>query len=525
VKLENLIAGRWQYGQGEGVSLHNPVTGEMVAKVSSDGSDLGGGLEFARNTGGAALRALTYAQRANLLGAIADTLTKHRDAYFDIALRNSGSTKADAAIDIDGSIYTLKTYARAGKTLGEARRLTDGALHSLSKDGTFQARHYLVPRTGAAVFINAFNFPAWGLWEKAAPALLAGMPVFVKPATPTAWLAQRMVRDIVDAEVLPDGALSIVCGGARDLLDHINETDVISFTGSADTAAQVRTHPAVVRAGVPVNIEADSVNAAILGRDAAPTSREFALLVTEVVREMTQKAGQKCTAIRRVLVPAAIARKVADAIADELAQVKVGDPAHPEVTMGPLVSRAQQTAAFQGIATLLQESKRRTGDPSHFKPINADPAVGAFVPPTLLYCGKSASARLVHEVEVFGPVATVIPYASIADAIALVRRGRGSLVASIFSSEAELLSQVVPAIADLHGRILVVDAVVDSKHTGHGNVMPTCTHGGPGRAGGGEELGGLRALTLYHRRIALQGSAARHEAMARDAADAALLST
>jgi len=525
VKLENLIAGRWQYGHGEGLPLHNPVTGEMVASVSCDGTDLAAGLEFARDTGGTALRGLTYAQRADLLTAIANTLTKHRDAYFDIARLNSGATKADAAIDIDGSIYTLKTYARAGKTLGEARRLAEGAAHSLSKDGTFQARHYLVPRTGAAVLINAFNFPAWGLWEKAAPALLAGMPVFVKPATSTAWLAQRMVRDIVDAEVLPDGALSIVCGGARDLLDHVDETDVISFTGSADTGARVRTHPAVVRAGVPVNIEADSVNAAILGRDAAPASREFALLVTEVVREMTQKAGQKCTAIRRVLVPAAIARKVTDAIADGLAQVKVGDPAHPEVTMGPLVSRVQQTAAFQGIATLLQESERRTGDPSHFKPIDADPGVGAFVPPTLLYCAKSATARLVHEVEVFGPVATVIPYASTADAIALVRRGRGSLVASVFSSEAEFLSQMIPAIADLHGRILVVDAAVDSKHTGHGNVMPTCTHGGPGRAGGGEELGGLRALAFYHRRIALQGSAARHEAMARDGADAALLTT
>lgn len=523
MKLENLIAGRWQQGQGEGIALHDPVTGETVASASSEGINVGAGLAYARETGGAALRALTYVQRASLLAAIADTLSKHRDAYFDLARRNSGSPKSDAAIDIDGSIYTLKTYARAGKALGEARRLAEAAAHPLSKDGSFQARHYLVPRRGAAVFINAFNFPAWGLWEKAAPALLAGMPVFAKPATPTAWLAQRMVRDVVDAEVLPDGALSIVCGAARSLLDHVNETDVVSFTGSSDTALRVRTHPAVVRAAVPVNIEADSVNAAILGPDAAPGTREFALLVAEVVREITQKAGQKCTAIRRVFVPAARAHEVNDAIAAELAQVKIGNPLNAAVTMGPLVNRAQRLAALEGIGALLQECQRVTGEPAHFAPIDADPAVGAFVPPTLLFCPHGADARRVHEVEVFGPVATVIPYASTDEAIALVRRGRGSLVASVFSSDAAFLEQFVPAIADLHGRILVVDSAVDSRHTGHGNVMPTCIHGGPGRAGGGEELGGLRALAFYHRRIALQGSAARHEALSRDAADAALL--
>ncbi len=523
MKLENLIAGRWEWGRGDGTPLVDPVTGTVIATAASEGTDLAAGLAYARDTGGAALRALTYAQRANLLGAIADTLSKHRDAYFDIARHNSGSPKSDAAIDIDGSIYTLKTYARAAKALGDARRLAEGSPHALSKDGAFQARHYLVSRTGAAVLINAFNFPAWGLWEKAAPALLSGMPVFVKPATPTAWLTQRMVRDIVDAEVLPDGALSIVSGGARDLLDHVDETDVVSFTGSADTAEKIRTHASIVRHSVPVNIEADSVNAAILGPDAAPGSREFALLVAEVVREMTQKAGQKCTAIRRVLVPAAVARSVSDAIAAELDKVRLGNPASTDVTMGPLINRAQRVAAYEGIAALMYECKRVAGDPARMTLVDADPAVGAFVPPTLLLCSQPGSARRVHEVEVFGPVATVIPYATTADAIALARRGRGSLVASIFSSDGGFLEQVVPAIADLHGRILVVDSAVDSRHTGHGNVMPTCTHGGPGRAGGGEELGGLRALAFYHRRLALQGSTARHEALAREAADAVAL--
>lgn len=520
-KLANFIAGRWQTGADAGQVLSDPVTGEALAAAASGGIDLAEGFAFARSAGGAGLRALSYAQRAALLGRIADTLAAKRDAYFEISRRNSGATKADASFDVDGAIYTLKAFAKAGRALGEFNALRDGAAIGLSKDGSFGAQHYLVPRRGVAVFINAFNFPAWGLWEKAAPALLAGMPVLVKPATPTAWLTQVMVRDVIEAGILPAGALSIVCGAARDLLDHVDENDVVSFTGSADTAERIRTHPRVVANSVAVNIEADSVNAAILGPDAAPGTAQFDALVTEVVRELTLKAGQKCTAIRRILVPAARAAAVADAIATQLAQIKVGNPANAEVTMGPVVSRAQQATARERIAALRAEADPVCGDEATFKPIDADPAVSAFVPPTLLVCRDCASARAVHDIEVFGPAATLIAYRGTDDAIALARRGRGSLVASVFSGDAAFVDTLVPGIADMHGRILVVDGEVAAKHTGHGNVVPTCLHGGPGRAGGGEELGGLRALGFYHRRFVLQGPPARRDATA--AADAALL--
>jgi len=523
VKLTNHVYGQWLEGRGEGTALVDPVTGERLASVSSEGIDLGRALAFARDSGGTALRAMSYEARAAKLAAIAEVLAANRADYFDISLRNSGATEGDAAFDVDGAIFTLKAYARSGKALGAARHLKEGARVALARTDAFQGQHFLTPLTGVAIFINAFNFPAWGLWEKAAPALLAGVPVLVKPATPTAWLAQRMVADVVAAGILPAGALSIVCGGARDLLDHVGECDVVSFTGSADTAARIRTHPAVVAQSVRVNIEADSVNAAILGPDAQPGSAEFDLAVKEIVREMTIKSGQKCTAIRRVLAPAGVARALAAAVAEKLAGCTVGNPRSPGVRMGPLVSRAQQAAARAGLALLVSECETVFGGGGGFAPVDADPAVSAFFPPTLLFCGEGPAGCHVHDVEVFGPVATVLPYTDTAQAIALARRGRGSLVASVYSADADFVGALVPAIADLHGRVMVVDAAVGSQHTGHGNVMPGCLHGGPGRAGGGEELGGLRALALYHRRFVVQGGPAVLDALARDAADAALL--
>lgn len=523
MKLANYVYGERVEGAGEGTALRDPVTGEELLRVSSDGVDIGRALAFARQTGGAALRATTYEERAAMLDAIAKLLAANRADYFDIARRNSGSTEADAAFDVDGAIFTVKTYARAGKTLGAARHLKEGGRVALAKTDVFQGQHFLMPLTGVAVFINAFNFPAWGLWEKAAPALLAGVPVFVKPATPTAWLTQRMVEDVVKAGILPEGALSIVCGSARDLLDHVEECDVVSFTGSADTAARMRTHPNVVARSVRLNIEADSVNAAVLGPDAQPGTAEFDLAVKEIVREMTIKAGQKCTAIRRVLAPAPVARALADAVGAKLAGCKVGNPRSEVVRVGPLVSKAQQAAAFEGLAKLREECDVVFGGDPAFEPVDAHADSACFVQPTLLYCDKGLEARFVHDVEVFGPVATVIPYKNTTDAIALARRGRGSLVASVYSGDAAFLGELVPAIADLHGRVMVVDGAVGSQHTGHGNVMPSCLHGGPGRAGGGEELGGLRALAMYHRRCVVQGGPALLDALSREAADAALL--
>lgn len=522
MKLANYIGGRWQEGSGAGIPLTDPVTGETLALASSEGLDIGAGLAYARDVGNPALGALTYAERAALLGRIAEVLGAKRDEYFQISQKNSGATEGDASFDVDGAIYTLKAYARAGKALGEARHLIDGATIPLAKTDVFQGQHYLVPLSGVAVFINAFNFPAWGLWEKAAPALLAGMPVFVKPATPTAWLTQRMVADVVEAGILPAGAISIVCGSARDILDHVQECDVVSFTGSADTAARVRAHPAVVRNSVRVNIEADSVNSAILGPDAAPGSPVFGLLVREVVREMTIKAGQKCTAIRRVLVPQSVATQVGEAIAAKLEGYTVGNPRNPAVRVGPLVSSTQRDAAQEGLAKLRSECSVLFGGDPDFKPVDAESST-AFVQPTLLFCDKGLAAQHVHDTEVFGPVATLVAYADTAEAIAIARRGRGSLVASVFSDDAAFAAQVTRGIADLHGRVLVVNSEVGSQHTGHGNVVPTCLHGGGGRAGGGEELGGLRGLAFYHRRMVLQGPKPVVDALKTGGADAALL--
>lgn len=522
MKLSNYVSGQWLEGSGPGTALVDPVTGEILATASSEGIDLAAGLQWARQTGGPALRALGYARRGELLGAIVEVLTAHRERYFEISLKNLGTTQTDASFDIDGALFTLKTYARAAKALGDGAWLREGAPVNVAKTEVFQGQHYLFPQTGVAVFINAFNFPAWGLWEKAAPALLSGMPVFVKPATPTAWLTQQMVADVIAAGILPAGALSILCGEPLDLLDHVNETDVVSFTGSAATARRIRSHPAVVANAVRVNVEADSVNAAILGPDAVPGSTEFDYAVKQIVTEYTIKAGQKCTAIRRILAPKAIAGALGEAVKAKLAALKVGNARNPEVRVGPLVNKAQQRAALEGLALLRQDCSVLHGD-GPLTLIDADPAVSAFVAPTLLLCEKGLAATHVHDIEVFGPVATLIPYADTAEAIALARRGRGSLVASVYSADEAFTGELVPAIADLHGRVVVLDARTEGQHTGHGNVMPNCLHGGPGRAGGGEELGGLRALGLYHRRMVVQAPAPRIAALSARSSDAAPL--
>jgi 3,4-dehydroadipyl-CoA semialdehyde dehydrogenase len=518
-KLRNYVGGTWSLGAGPGQALVDPVLGTEVARASSEGVDFRAAFAHARRAGGEALRALSFAERADLLKAVAQVLTANRPSYFEIALANSGAGEADGSFDIDGAIFTLKHYARAGAALGGARSLRDGDPVSLGKDPSFQALHLSVPVRGVAVFINAFNFPAWGLWEKAAPALLSGVPVFVKPATATAWLTQKMVEDVVTAGILPEGALSIVCGAAGDMLDHVTADDVLSFTGSAETALRIRSHGAVLRAGPRVNVEADSLNCAILGPDAAPGTPEFDLLVREVVREMTLKAGQKCTAIRRVLVPAAHLDAVRDALSAKLAGIVVGDPRNASVRMGPLVNKAQQAAVLEGIARLSAETRAIFDGGASFAPVDADPEKSAFVPPTLLACEDPSAARAVHEVEVFGPVATLMPYGDAQAAFLLARLGQGSLVASVYSGDADFCGRAAVELAESHGRVLVADASVARTHTGHGNVVPSCQHGGPGRAGGGEELGGLRALAFYHRRSAIQAPAARVRELADASAD------
>jgi 3,4-dehydroadipyl-CoA semialdehyde dehydrogenase len=523
MNLANYVSGEWKSGGGAGEALVDPVTGEELARVSSQGIDVKQALDFARAEGGPALRDMSFRGRAELLAKIGETLSANREEYFRISLLNQGANQADASFDVDGAIYTMKYYAKIGQALAEGKMLKEGAQVSLSKTGVFVGQHFLVPAKGAAVFINAFNFPAWGFCEKAAPALLSGIPIVVKPASPTAWLAHRMGEDIVKANILPRGAISILCGSARDLLEHTGESDVVSFTGSAETAMRIRSHADVLRRSVRVNVEADSINSVILGPDVSPGTDLFELLVKEVVREMTLKAGQKCTAIRRVFVPRQNLKALGDAIAARLSAMKTGNPRNAEAKVGPVVNKAQQTACLEGLRRLKKECAVVFGGDENFQPLDADAAKSAFVQPTLLACENGLEASFVHDVEVFGPAATLIAYDSTEEVIALVRRGLGSLVASIFANDPAFMKTVVLGIGDLHGRIMVVDSSVGTQYTGHGNVVPSCLHGGPGRAGGGEELAGLRALLLYHRRFVVQGPPSVTSALADRSTDTASL--
>ncbi|MDP4300012.1 3,4-dehydroadipyl-CoA semialdehyde dehydrogenase [Leptothrix discophora] len=507
--LPNFVHGAWVTGTGAGTPLVDPVTGAELVRVSSAGLDLPRAFAFAREQGGAALRAMTFGQRAERLAAIAKLLQSHREAYGAIALADSGTTAADTAVDVDGGIYTLGQYARWGAKLGDAKALLDGGATPMSKDGVFQSQHLLVPTRGVALFINAFNFPSWGLWEKAAPALLAGVPVIVKPATATAWLTQRMVADVVASGLLPEGALSVICGSSAGLLDQLQPFDVLSFTGSAQTAELIRSHPAVVRHSVRVNIEADSLNSALLMPGASDEAQ--ALFVREVVREMTVKSGQKCTAIRRALVPQDRYESIGAAIAAKLAGITTGDPRDASVRMGALVSREQFDAVQAGIVELATQA-RVLFDGRRQPLVGADPAVSACLAPTLLACDDPDGSDLVHRVEVFGPVATLMPYRDLAHAQALIARGEGSLVCSLYGDtdgeHASALAACATELAACHGRVHIVSPSVATTQTGHGNVMPQSLHGGPGRAGGGEELGGLRALGFYLRRAAVQADGA-----------------
>lgn len=507
--LPNYLGGQWHLGTGQGSTLLDPVTGAALVRVDASSLDLAGGFAFAREKGGAALRALSYRERGALLGAMLKVLQANRDAYFDIATANSGTVKNDSAVDIDGALFTLGVYAKMGDGLGDRYFLLDGEPVRLGKDPLFQSQHVQTPTRGLALLINAFNFPAWGLWEKAAPALLSGVPVIIKPATTTAWLTQRMVKDVVEAGILPAGALSVICGSSAGLLDALEPFDVLSFTGSAETAAVIRSHPAVARRSVRVNIEADSLNSALLMPSEAVGSESFELLAKEVAREMTVKSGQKCTAIRRVFVPEGLYTPMAQAIGARLAKTTVGNPRNESVRMGALVNRTQWDAVRHGLQYLQAQTEVLYDGGSHTL-VDAD-AASCCVGPTLLgtrdAAGSDASDR-VHDTEVFGPVATLVPYRDLAHALELVRRGQGSLVCSLYGHDATALAHAATELADSHGRVHIISPDAAALHTGHGNVMPQSLHGGPGRAGGGEELGGMRALNFYHRRSAIQASTA-----------------
>jgi oxepin-CoA hydrolase/3-oxo-5,6-dehydrosuberyl-CoA semialdehyde dehydrogenase len=498
IRIESYVEGRWVPGEGEGSPLHNPATGELLATASTAGLDLGAALRHAREVGGPALRALTFAQRAGVLKGLVGVLREHRDELLDIAMRNGGNTKGDAKFDVDGASGTLGFYANLGRGLGEARHLLDGDSVPLGRSTPLAGRHLWVPRRGAAVLVNAYNFPAWGFAEKTACALLAGMPVVVKPATQTALVAWRIAQLFVASGLLPAGSWTFLAGPAGDLLDHLEAQDVLAFTGSAATGARMRSHRRVLEKGVRVNVEADSLNAAVLGPDVAPGSPTWELFVKEVVHEMTQKAGQKCTATRRVFVPADRLDAARDALAKSLAQVLVGNPLEEGVGMGPVVSEGQRRDVEEGIATL--------GGVAEVAWQGEAPAGHGFVAARLLVAADPRSAHAVHSREVFGPVATLMPYdGSAEEAGELVGLGEGSLVSSVYSDDGEFIAAAVLAMAPYNGRVHVGAAEVAAESWGPGTVLPGLVHGGPGRAGSGEELGGIRGVHHFMQRTAVQG--------------------
>jgi oxepin-CoA hydrolase/3-oxo-5,6-dehydrosuberyl-CoA semialdehyde dehydrogenase len=506
MKIESYVLGRWVSGRDSGVVLRDATTGEAVGEASSAGLDFGGVLAHARGVGGPALRALTFHQRAGLLKALGKRLMELKEEFYTLSYR-TGATKNDSWIDIEGGIGTMLVFASKGtRELPNSRVYIDGAVEALSKGGTFVGQHICVPLEGAALHINAFNFPIWGMLEKLAPTILAGVPVIVKPATSTAYLTERMVHRIIDSGILPEGSLQLICGGVGDLFDHLTCQDVVSFTGSAATAARLKVHPTIVRESVRFMAETDSLNSSILAPDVTREMPEFELFVKEVVREMTAKAGQKCTAIRKALVPQRIVAEVVTALQAALAKIVVGDPKDPTVRMGPLASIEQRDEVLARVRELRKDATLVSGDPEQFAVTGADRARGAFVPPLLLLCNAPKTARAVHEVEAFGPVATILPYVDIPEAVALARRGNGSLAASVFSADEATTTELVLGLAPYHGRIVVVNRHCAKESTGHGTPLAHLVHGGPGRAGGSEEMGGIRGVMHYMQRVAIQGT-------------------
>ena len=504
--LPSFVAGRWVEGSGGFETLLNPATEEPLARAASGGVDRRAALDFARTRGGPALRALTFAERGTLVQGMCDALQAHRDELLDLSVVTGGNTRGDAKFDVDGATFTLSAYAELGKALGGRLFLADGEGITLGRTPRFHGQHLAVPRHGVAVHINAFNFPAWGLAEKAAVALLAGVPVVSKPATSTCLLAHRIVEILVERHVLPEGALSLLVGSAGDLLDHLGPQDVVAFTGSSDTGRKIRQMPAVLRHSVRVNVEADSLNAAVLGPDAEPGSETCDFFLKDVLRDMTQKAGQKCTAIRRVLVPTAHADRVRNEIVDRLAPITVGNPAVDGVRMGPLATAAQLQDVREGVSLLARDGRLVFGQ-AEVKAAGAPEGKGFFSSPVLVEVEPGADAPSVHGREVCGPVAPGVPYSgAAAEAAALVVRGQGGLVSSVYSEDTAFTTEVVLGLAPYHGRVFLGSAKIAEQSPGPGTVLPLLVHGGPGRAGGGEELGGLRGLAFYLQRVALEGS-------------------
>ena len=515
MRLQSYAQGQWVTGTGRPTELFHAVTGEKVGEATSEGLDFKCMLEYGRTVGGPKLRAMTFHQRARMLKAMAQHLMAHKEELYQVSAA-TGATKTDSWIDIEGGIGTFFAYASQGRReLPDETFYVDGAVERISKGGTFLGRHVCVPLEGVAVHINAFNFPCWGMLEKLAPTFLAGMPAIVKPATVTSFLTEQMARVMLGAGILPEGALQVICGGVGDLLDHLTCQDVVTFTGSAATGRKLKSHPRVISESVRFNLEADSLNYCILGPDAAPGSEEFDLFVKEVAKEMTVKAGQKCTAIRRTIVPEGMTEDVVRALSKRLAGATLGDPSVDGVRMGPLAGRAQVTEVGGSADRIAASCERVFGDPTSFKVVGGDPAKGAFFPSLLFYCDEPFRESEPHDIEAFGPVNTLMPYRALDEAIALARLGRGSLCGSVVTADDSVAREVVLGTAAYHGRLMVLNRHNAKESTGHGSPLPILIHGGPGRAGGGEEMGGVRGVLHFMQRSAVQGTPATLTAVGR----------
>jgi oxepin-CoA hydrolase/3-oxo-5,6-dehydrosuberyl-CoA semialdehyde dehydrogenase len=506
MRLQNYALGRWTEGTGKFTPLHHAVTGEQVAEASSAGLDFAAMAAYAREVGGPTLRRMTFHQRARMLKALAIYLNERKPAFYTVS-EATGATKGDHWIDIDGGIGTLFAYASRGRReFPDEPVYVDGPPEAISKGGTFVARHVCVPLEGVAVHINAFNFPVWGMLEKLSVALLAGVPCIVKPATVTSFLTEAVFREMIASGILPPGTVQLICGSAGDLLDHLGMQDAVAFTGSASTGQMLRQTRSIVEHNVRFNQEADSLNYSMLGPDARPGSEEFDLFVKEVAREMTVKAGQKCTAIRRTIVPAPFVDDMLAALKQRLGGVKGGDPRVDGVRMGPLAGRGQVGEVEKSLGVLLGGTELVYGGPGTLDVVGADPERGAFFPVTLLYDDAPFTKTQPHDVEAFGPVNTVMPYDTLDEAIELAKLGKGSLVGSLFSADDRVARSVVLGTAAYHGRLMLVNRHSAKESTGHGSPLPHLVHGGPGRAGGGEEMGGVRGVLHYMQRTAIQGS-------------------
>ncbi|OUU20721.1 MAG: hypothetical protein CBC13_10115 [Planctomycetia bacterium TMED53] len=509
MKVVRSFAGeKWHAAEGgKGVELRDPSTEAPLGHVSADGLDMDHLVQHARNQGGAALRELSHESRGQLLVGMSKAIHSIRDELLDLSMKSCGTTRKDSKFDIDGASGTLYHYGALGKEMGSSLVLEDGEGEQLGRSSVFWGRHTRVPRNGVAVHINAFNFPAWGFAEKAAAAILAGMPVITKPASSTCLVTERCIEAIVEADVLPDGVLSLICGSVGDLFDHLNEQDVVAFTGSADTALRIRSHSNLLAKSIPVNVEADSLNAAFLAEDVEPGSETWNLMVREVAREVTQKSGQKCTAVRRIFVPKNLRDAFVEAFVEELSNRVTGSPYDDSVNMGPLATADQLESVLQGIARLGEVADVIHGSGERCNGVGAAEGQGYFVAPTLFEAREDGGSEIVHDLEVFGPVSTLCRYdGSSATAACLNSRGAGTLVTSIYSDSDEWVHDFLRRGGSYSGRFYLGSERMAAQAPGSGLALPSSLHGGPGRAGGGEELGGLRALDLYSQRIALQGS-------------------